>query len=775
MKQVVRSCSLVRCIVAVPALLSKELVDDRTTNLALRIAELERELSSLKAELASSGGPGAGALSKREGTLENSQWIALVEASGELLARPGSRDVVATVLDMAVRLLEADAYAVWRLQDEHGTWQVIASRGLSDSYERTATLKDGSHFEMPAAPFFIEDVESSELVRHRLPLYRAEGIRAILTVPLRMQAETAGSIVFYHRSARTFTESEVRISAALGNLAAAALGTADLYDRQTGLREVAQAAERRSRFLADAGAVLASSLDYEATLTRIADLAVPAIADWAMVDVLEAGEIKRVAVKHADADKLHAVQEAYRRYSPPDSAPSRVALRTGRSQLMPDIPDELLRSSISKQEHLEFARQLGLKSFITAPMVVHGTVLGLLTFVTAESGRRYSQTDLELAEELARRAAAAIENSRLYEQLKAGQKELSTILANIPDVISRFGPDLRYQFSSAAVETHTGLPSEQFTGKTNEDIGMPLDLCRRFDEKLRRIFDTGEPDSLEFSFDGPHGLRHYQASGVPEFAADGTVQSVLTITRDITEATAAAAELRAANEQLWRANADLNQFAYSASHDLQEPLRMVAIYSQLLSRRYAGKLDAVADEYIAYTVAGAHRMEVLVRDLLAYTQAIDKNEASDHVVDVRAILQGVLANLRAAIDASRAEVIFELLPHVRVHETHLIQLLQNLLSNAIKYRGPEAPRIVIAALRQNTEWLFSVRDNGAGIAPQYHEHIFGLFKRLHSSAEHPGTGIGLALCRKIVERYGGRIWVESELGRGSTFFFTLPG
>ena len=719
---------------------------------------------------------------------ERASLLSIVEASGALLSAPGSRDVLPTILEMAARLIAADAYAVWRRQEDAGTWKLLASYGLSDRYERILSSKGAPQVTMPDQPFYVEDVETHPLVKYRAPMYRAEGIRAMLTVPLRIEGETAGTIVFYHRRARSFGEDEMKVAAALGNLAAAALGTAELYDRQRVLRESAEAAERRSAFLAEAGAVLSSSLDYEATLNQIAELAVPAIADWAMVDIVEGGDVKRVAVKHSDPRKAAAVAEAYAEYSPPPAAPSRVALRTGKSQLMEEISDDLLVALISRKEHLDFARQLGLKSFITAPMVSRGNVLGLLTFVTAESGRRYTQTDLHIAEELARRGASAVENAKLYEQIRASeeryrntalqlraqQRELASVLSNIPDVICRYGSDLRFRFSSAAVERHTGQKPEFFTGKTHVEAGLPPDLCQRFDASLKRVFATGAAENVDFTFEGPQGRRNYSAVAVPEFAPDGTVESVLTITRDVTEARHAEAELRATNQELRRANEDLNQFAYSASHDLQEPLRMVAIYSQMLSRKYAGKLDDMADEYIQYTVAGAQRMELLVRDLLAYTQAVNTKDVPQQPVDTDEIMRGVIANLRGGIDQSGAEIVVDPLPRVRLNEAHLLQLFQNLLSNAIKYRSEHPPRIHVRAQRQKDAWLFSVADNGIGIAPQYHEQVFGLFRRLYSAAELPGTGIGLALCKKIVERYGGRIWVDSEPGRGATFLFTVP-
>ena len=228
------------------------------------------------------------------------------------------------------------------------------------------------------------------------------------------------------------------------------------------------------------------------------------------------------------------------------------------------------------------------------------------------------------------------------------------------------------------------------------------------------------------------------------------------------------------NEELKRLNGDLNQFAYSASHDLREPLRMVSIYTQLLERKLRDTLDEESLEYLDYILEGALRMESLVRDLLAYTQAATPYESASESASVNEALQRAMQNLGAIINESDARISSGELPVVQVPLVQLTQLFQNLIGNAIKYRGKEAPRIDVCATRDGGQWKFAVADNGIGIEEQFKELIFGVFKRLHTSEEYPGTGIGLAICQRIVQRAGGRIWVDSEPGKGSTFFFTLP-
>jgi signal transduction histidine kinase len=234
------------------------------------------------------------------------------------------------------------------------------------------------------------------------------------------------------------------------------------------------------------------------------------------------------------------------------------------------------------------------------------------------------------------------------------------------------------------------------------------------------------------------------------------------------------AELAATNKELARSNADLEQFAYVASHDLQEPLRMVASYTQLLAKRYRGRFDRDADEFIGYAVNGAHRMHALINDLLAYSRVGTRGKVPAPTNSADA-LETALRNLRAAIEESDGRVTHDPLPVVRADETQLCQVFQNLVGNALKFHGPEPPRVHVSAQRDSGNWRFSVRDNGIGIDPESAQRIFVVFQRLHTSAEYPGTGIGLAIAKKIVERHGGRVWVESKPGDGATFYFTLRG
>lgn len=234
-------------------------------------------------------------------------------------------------------------------------------------------------------------------------------------------------------------------------------------------------------------------------------------------------------------------------------------------------------------------------------------------------------------------------------------------------------------------------------------------------------------------------------------------------------------EIRSRQAALLQANADLEQFAYSASHDLKEPLRNIRIFSELLQKEYGKSLDQRGAGFLEMVGASALRMDNLLADLLAYTQASSIPDELPEATPARNGLDSALRNLAVAIQETHAEVSAADMPRVRMHESHLQQLFQNLVGNALKYRRENCPpRICVTSKRSGEFWQFSIADNGIGIAPEHREKIFGIFQRLHTNSQYSGTGMGLAICQRIVERYRGRIWVESEPGTGSTFYFTVP-
>jgi len=302
--------------------------------------------------------------------------------------------------------------------------------------------------------------------------------------------------------------------------------------------------------------------------------------------------------------------------------------------------------------------------------------------------------------------------------------------------------------------------------------GSGLNACRILESVLNGVTMKG----IETEMRHPDGETYalLLSAGPLWGETNEPLGCVITFT-NITDRKRAEEALAQQAQALAKSNSDLRQFAYSASHDLREPLRHLSVFSELLQKRYRDKLDDEAQRLIQHTVDSAHQMERLLKDLLAYTQAADAPAAATGPVDANAVLRKTLVTFENQIAEAGAKVTSDGLPQLDVHEVHLLQLFQNLIGNALKYRSAAPPEIHVSAERRAPGWTISVRDNGIGIAPEYQTQIFGLFQRLHGGGKYSGSGIGLAICQKIVQRYGGKIWVESEAGRGAKFFFTLPG
>ena len=319
------------------------------------------------------------------------------------------------------------------------------------------------------------------------------------------------------------------------------------------------------------------------------------------------------------------------------------------------------------------------------------------------------------------------------------------------------------------------LEPKTFPGRF-EDL---LDLVHaddrdRVKEVVAETLAKGTPYDTDHRVMWPDGtIRWLAARGKVYRDPEGQPLGMTGVCWDITKEKRAEKKLRTLLGELERSNKELEQFAYVASHDLQEPLRMVSSYTQLLEQRYRDKLDDNAREFINYAVDGARRMQRLINDLLEFSRVSTRGRKLE-AVDANEVLGAVRANLGAAIENAGALVTNEELPTVTADPTQLSQLLQNLIGNAIKFHGAKAPRVHLAACERNGEWVFTVKDNGIGIGPDYFDRIFVIFQRLHAAADYPGTGIGLAVCKRIVERHGGRIWVESQPGNGATFSFSIP-
>src|SRR3984893_10862854 len=363
--------------------------------------------------------------------------------------------------------------------------------------------------------------------------------------------------------------------------------------------------------------------------------------------------------------------------------------------------------------------------------------------------------------------------AQMARELSLKHRLLDSVVEGTTDAIYVRDLENRFTLANSACAKILKHSVNEVQGRSLREL-LPNDSYYAIARSDQEVVRAGGTHTIEEVAEIDGITRIYLTTKGPYRDAGQQIVGTLGIARDITERKQSEEHLVKAVGELKRSNDELQQFAYVASHDLQEPLRMVASYTQLLAKRYKGRLDSDADEFITYAVDGSIRMQGLIQDLLAYSRAGTDGKALCKISSENA-LKGALTNLRATIEESGAVVTHDSLPAITTDGTQLAQVFQNLVGNAIKYRSSEVPHVHVSAAKNGgNEWIFAVRDNGLGIDPQYFDRIFVLFQRLHGRETFKGTGIGLAICKKMLERLGGRIWVESQLEKGSTFFFALP-
>ncbi len=423
--------------------------------------------------------------------------------------------------------------------------------------------------------------------------------------------------------------------------------------------------------------------------------------------------------------------------------------------------------------------------------------IGLLCLVLTIVGHFVGASSIHPSDDLVQRGCSMIalvlsswlgwqlvESSETVEQLRVDSclremaEEAATffrsMVDHVPIGISRTDLTGRFVFVNDAFCQMFGVPADDLLGRSTMDI-IPRPLAEKTAADDRRVVETRQALEQIELVETNEREQFMKVIRTPVEDARGQIIGIQAVWLDVTELKTAQHVLERHTKNLERTNVDLKQFAYVASHDLQEPLRAVSSYCQLLEKQYADKIDERGQRWLEFVTGGAKRMQTLVRDLLTYASVDNKAQTESWItVNCQDACQHAVANLSLVIQESQAQISIGKLPSVWANATQIELLFQNLIANAIKFRDEQTPKISISAQQQEKHFRFAVQDNGIGIKPEFHERVFEIFKRLESREQYSGTGIGLAICKRIVERFGGKIWIESERGHGCTFFFTLP-
>lgn len=644
----------------------------------------------------------------------------------------------------------------------------------------------------------LEDITTAD----GLAAFKKEGACSAIVVPITTEIETLGVIELGSRRASTWRSHDVRLLESVGNQVGMAV-------QRAGLVEETAARAQEQEALNGLAKAITQSLRRDELL------------EVALDKVREVTGRERVSIRIRDVNTGRVRLVAHRGFSPEEVEELLNKVRHSPTERVLASAQPLV---VNRRSEFEDSEALLAKSGSVAwiPMKAGAQVVGILGISTT-TPVPFSNRELGFLQAIANMIGVALENARLFSETEARSREfealhaignaildtleLETMMERILDQALAIG---RFDMGVVRLLDETGECLQPVASRGYRDLRNLENHRRKLDgftsgaatrrvlgDRAVHVVDLSRTDGLRtFKKEdvctlvaiplrteneilgviqlGTRAQREFHEGELEIFNAIGGQAGIAAQKAGLYEKTKRAqAALAEKAEELARSNTELEHFAYIASHDLQEPLRMVASYVQLLARRYKGKLDAEADEFIGFAVDGATRMQALINALLAYSRIGTKGKPFE-VVDCEKIIAVALKDLQLALEESKAVVTHDPLPTVAGDGTQLRQLFQNLIANAIKFRGVESPKIYLSAERKGGEWIVSCRDNGIGIDSQFSERIFVIFQRLHSKEEYPGTGIGLALCKKIVERHGGRIWVESEVGKGSTFRFTIP-
>ncbi len=546
--------------------------------------------------------------------------------------------------------------------------------------------------------------------------------------------------------------------------------------RQKAMARMLQEAEEQEHFLTEVSKVLASTLDYQQTLANIARLIVPSLADWFSVDLLDdEGHFQLVVLEHQDPEQVkwaRALREQFPiDYDTPTGLPN--VARTGQSELYSEITDEMLVAAARTEEELAVVRQIGYSSLMLVPLVARGKTIGVVTFVSAELGKKYTGRDLALAEEVGRRAGVALDNARLYNETQQARNQLEIILQGVADGIIVYDKDSRIIYANEAAARMTGYTSVQ-------DLlqARPLEPTRRFEitdeqgkpfqlDRLthRRVLAGEREVQATIGYTRKAGGRPERWSLVkssPIYDGQGEVLFVITITHDITE--------------LVLAEQRKDEFISMASHELKTPVTSLKGFTYVLQRRLRGQGDAQGLHYLGRIDAQLDKLNKLVSDLLDISRMqTGKLEFQRAAFDLDALISETVENVQVAAPTHRIRIQGKAEVQVFGDKDRIGQVVINLLTNAIKY-SPQADRVVVHVSR-DAEWaILRVQDFGIGIDEAHQRKIFERFYQVTDPEEktYPGLGIGLHISKEIIELHQGRIEVQSRKGQGATFSVFLP-
>jgi GAF domain-containing protein len=708
------------------------------------------------------------------------------------------------ILERTLRLLAVDLGNL-RLFDADGRMPVVAYRGYCKSenigrYEgRGGTPVIGGFLRRVVASrqsAVVDDVLNSD----GLQTFKSEGARSAIVVPITTADETLGVIEVASRMPRKFRPDEVRSLKAIGHQVGIALQKARLV-------EEAQRRAREQEALSAIARATSQTLNFDEMLQVSLDKVLEVTGrEQGYIRLREPGGVNlRLAVHRGISSRYVESLVQHRRIG----GKSEQVFRTGDSLVINDPESGDIRDEIRRE---------GTRALVWVPLKVMGAIIGIMNVSTTRDAP-FEPREVELLKAIGNVIGVALENARLFREAERRNHELKSLytvassaskLLDTHEVIDTalkttieiMGVDagrfyvLDDKHGRLTLAAHYGIAEGELKSIQEYAIGEGV-IGKIATEAHPIVFADIESD-VSYASAARSGtgrrLGFRSAAGLPITVKGRTVGVVYVYgrlvrqfpSRDIDLLSAIGgqigfalensrlfSELSAKAAELERSNSELQHFAYIASHDLQEPLRMVASYMQLLSRRYKGKLDSDADEFIGFAVDGALRMQALINALLSYSRVGSQGKAFEPT-DFEKVLDGTLAGLKKAIEESGAEISRDPLPTLMADGAQIGQLFQNLVGNALKFRDHRRPVVRVGATHREKEWLFSITDNGVGFDPKNADRIFVMFQRLHSKDEYPGTGIGLAVCKKIVERHGGRIWVDSARGEGSTFYFTLP-